>query len=374
MPYLTVRETLRYAARLMLSGTLSDKEKNQLVEEVILELGLKECADTLIGDDWRKGISGGEKRRVSVACQLLSNPSILIMDEPTTCLDSFASYNLIETLVNLCRKGRTIFVSIHQPRSDIFKLFDSVILLSKGKTIYAGTGGLEMINHFSQLGYPCPENTNPADYFIDITSVDNKNDTATENSLNQIQSLADSWSKKSVTMTSPVADHLSSSASLAEKEVSEVECGITKVQPKRKVRSSFFQQTVILIERAGVNLLRDNLAIWGNLLEVLLVGIVFGFIFYKLPDDQAGVLSKRAALYTVTAIQTYLMLIFIVYRTCADMKVFDRERADRMYGVVPYLLGQFFSQLPFHLVFPTIYAILTVIEIHLVLFNGFPYR
>ena len=85
MPYLTVRETLRYAAKLRLPNAMSLAEKYRLVENVIMELGLKECADTIIGDDWRKGISGGEKRRVSVGCQLLVNPSLLFMGT----LDSF---------------------------------------------------------------------------------------------------------------------------------------------------------------------------------------------------------------------------------------------------------------------------------------------
>ena len=83
-PYLTVKETLMYTAELKLDRTLTRAEKQRIVDEVILELGLKECANTIIGDEWKKGISGGEKRRVSVGIQLLSNPSLIFMDEPTT--------------------------------------------------------------------------------------------------------------------------------------------------------------------------------------------------------------------------------------------------------------------------------------------------
>ena len=84
LEFLPVRETLRYAARLRLPNNMPRDQKYKLVEDVILELGLKECADTIIGDDWRKGISGGERRRVSVGVQLLLNPSVIFMDEPTT--------------------------------------------------------------------------------------------------------------------------------------------------------------------------------------------------------------------------------------------------------------------------------------------------
>jgi ABC-type multidrug transport system ATPase subunit len=107
MPYLTVRETLRYAAELRLDASLSKTEKYELVEEVILELGLKECANTLIGDDWRKGISGGERRRVSVGCQLLINPSIIFLDEPTTGTqrEPILIYCLLITLYTSYRTG-----------------------------------------------------------------------------------------------------------------------------------------------------------------------------------------------------------------------------------------------------------------------------
>lgn len=107
MPYLTVRETLRYSAELRLDSGLSRKEKHALVEEVILELGLKDCADTIIGDDWRKGISGGEKRRVSVGCQLLLNPSLIFMDEPTTG-GIYCSQTYVVCLLIICNRAGCI--------------------------------------------------------------------------------------------------------------------------------------------------------------------------------------------------------------------------------------------------------------------------
>ena len=135
---LTVRETLMYSAELRLPENFTQQERTKIVEEVILQLGLKDCADTRIGDNEHKGCSGGEKRRVSIGVQLLSNPSVLFLDEPTTGLDATSAYQVVRTLKNLARKGRTVITTIHQPRSEIWGLFDRITLLTKGKPVYSG--------------------------------------------------------------------------------------------------------------------------------------------------------------------------------------------------------------------------------------------
>lgn len=173
LPNLTVRQTLRFAASLRLPDSIPSSQKMILVEEIILDLGLKEVADTVIGDDWKKGISGGEKRRVSVGIQLLVNPAVIFLDECTSGLDAFTSHALIETLVALCRKGRTICVSIHQPSTNVFNLFDQVVLLTRGQLVYAGSIA-GAVPHFTQLGETIPLHQNPADWLIDITSIDNR--------------------------------------------------------------------------------------------------------------------------------------------------------------------------------------------------------
>jgi ABC-type multidrug transport system ATPase subunit len=111
LPTLTVRETLMYAAQLRLPPSLSQNERNKLVEQVILELSLKEAAHTRIGNHEHRGCSGGEKRRTSVGVHLLSNPSLLWLDEPTTGLDSTSAFQVVKTLQNLARKGRNIIIT-----------------------------------------------------------------------------------------------------------------------------------------------------------------------------------------------------------------------------------------------------------------------
>ncbi|MEE6523764.1 hypothetical protein FKM82_022801 [Ascaphus truei] len=144
-----------------------------MVEDVIAELRLRQCAKTKVGNEFTRGVSGGERRRVSIGVQLLWNPGILILDEPTSGLDSFTAHNLVITLSRLARGNRLVLLSIHQPRSDIFRLFDLVLLLSSGATIYSGTAR-DMVQYFTSIGYPCPKYCNPADFYVDLTSVDRR--------------------------------------------------------------------------------------------------------------------------------------------------------------------------------------------------------
>jgi ABC-type multidrug transport system ATPase subunit len=170
LPDLSVREMLQYDASLRLPSSTTKEQRRQLVEEVILELGLKECADTRVGDGVRRrGCSGRERRRVSIGVQMLGNPSILFLDEPTTGLDATSAFHLVNTLKHLANNGWTIIIMIHQPRSDIFFLFDRITLLSKGHAVYSGPT-TDCLHWFDTLipGGLKPH-LNPADYLIDMS-------------------------------------------------------------------------------------------------------------------------------------------------------------------------------------------------------------
>lgn len=169
MPTLTVYETIATSALLRLPKTMSDDAKRLRALETMNELGILDIKDQIIGDESNRGISGGEKRRVAIACELVTSPSILFLDEPTSGLDAYNAHNVIESLVNLARNfDRTVVVTIHQPRSNIFSLFDKVILLAQGKVVYSGAQ-IRAAEHFSELGYTCPPSYNLADYLIDLT-------------------------------------------------------------------------------------------------------------------------------------------------------------------------------------------------------------
>jgi len=156
LPSLTVRETLHFAAIIRLPHHLTKYEKIEQAEQILTHLGLRHCADTIIGSEFVKGISGGEKRRVSIGIQILTNSKILMLDEPTSGLDANSARRVMELLQALVKEGRTIICTIHQSRSDLYPLFGKLLLLSNdGRMIYSDKGK-EMISYFASAGYSCP--------------------------------------------------------------------------------------------------------------------------------------------------------------------------------------------------------------------------
>ena len=149
---MTVKEALYMFALLRLLETITDEEKINKVNEMITLLHLENCKETLVGDSLSRGISGGERKRLSVGMEMLTNPSIIFLDEPTNGLDTYSAYSLISNLKDLTITGRTAICTIHQPSSDILRLFDDMILLNHGKIIYLGEVN-NLVNYFSSIGY-----------------------------------------------------------------------------------------------------------------------------------------------------------------------------------------------------------------------------
>lgn len=309
---LTCRETLTIAADLKLKEP--KQEKARIVEQLLEELGLRDCAGTLVGDTKHRGLSGGEKRRLSIATQLIANPSIMFLDEPTTGLDAYSAFLLVRTLKRLAQKGgRTFIMSIHQPRSDILFLLDYVCILSRGSVLYCD--GMEnTIPYFASLGYTVPEMVNPADYFIDISSVDARSDESHEVTKKRLDELVQSWSQYE-------AEHIRFDPIDANKEI--------------RVRNmaasvSFWNQVVVQTKRNIKLNTSDYVTLFATFAEPTVVGAVAGWIFYK-PNTTsvAGTRTITASLYASVVLQCYLYLLFDTYRLCEqDIALYDRERAE----------------------------------------------
>ena len=141
MMTLSVREAVYYSAQLQLPDSMSKSQKKERAETTIKEMGLQDAVDTRIGGWGVKGLSGGQKRRVSICIEILTRPKLLFLDEPTSGLDSAASYYVMSRIAGLGQRdgiGRTIIASIHQPSSEVFQLFHNLCLLSSGRTVYYG--------------------------------------------------------------------------------------------------------------------------------------------------------------------------------------------------------------------------------------------
>ncbi|XP_043719161.1 ABC transporter G family member 22-like isoform X2 [Telopea speciosissima] len=168
-PHLTVKETLTYSALLRLPNTLTKEQKEERVMDVVSELSLERCQNTIIGGAFVRGISGGERKRVCIGNEILLNPSLLFLDEPTSGLDSTTALRIVQMLHNLAEAGRTVVTTIHQPSSRLFNKFDKLILLGKGRSLYFGKASEAML-YFSSIGCSPLIAMNPADFLIDLAN------------------------------------------------------------------------------------------------------------------------------------------------------------------------------------------------------------
>ncbi|KAL6205011.1 hypothetical protein ACLB2K_022276 [Fragaria x ananassa] len=168
-PHLTVTETLVFTALLRLPNTLTKEEKASQAESVIAQLGLSQCRNSIIGHEFLRGVSGGERRRVSIGQELLVNPSLLLLDEPTSGLDSTTARMIVTTLSELASGGRTIVMTIHQPSSKLFYMFHKLLLLSEGNALYFGKVSAVM-DYFSDIGFSPSVPMNPADFLLDLAN------------------------------------------------------------------------------------------------------------------------------------------------------------------------------------------------------------
>ncbi|XP_047086446.1 ABC transporter G family member 5-like [Lolium rigidum] len=165
-PMLTVAETLMYSAEFRLPRSLSTSKKRSRVQALIDQLGLRAAANTIIGDEGHRGVSGGERRRVSIGIDIIHDPIILFLDEPTSGLDSTSAFMVVKVLQRIAQSGSVVIMSIHQPSYRILGLLDRLLFLSKGRTVYyAPPASLPLF--FSELGKPIPDGENPAEFALD---------------------------------------------------------------------------------------------------------------------------------------------------------------------------------------------------------------
>ena len=195
---LTPRETLDLAAYLQLSGC-DRTERRRIVDQTLDSLGLAGVADRSVGDRTMGGgngggLSGGERRRLSLAIELITSPKVFFGDEPTTGLDSSQAEKVVNLIVKLSKERNIPAIcSLHQPRTSIWKSLDSFILLAPGgKVCYMGNRK-DAMSYFERLGYHCPSETNPAEFFIDLVTIDTEDPEEAVRDVERIDRLAEAF-------------------------------------------------------------------------------------------------------------------------------------------------------------------------------------
>ncbi|XP_016313295.1 ATP-binding cassette sub-family G member 8-like isoform X2 [Sinocyclocheilus anshuiensis] len=360
LPHLTVRETLAFVAKLRLPAHFTQEQRDQRVDDVIAELRLRQCAHTRVGNDYVRGVSGGERRRVSIAVQLLWNPGILILDEPTSGLDSFTAHNLVITLYRLARGNRLVLLSVHQPRSDIFQLFDLVVLLSSGSAVYCGQAK-DMVPYFTSLGYPCPRYCNPSDYYVDLISIDRRSPEKEAQCLEKARMLAAQFVEKvknteDFMWKSEDCGSLALDAPQSVPPVSKKESVITVSKQKDRLPGKL-QQFTSLIKRQVFNDYRDLVTLVVHGLEALLMSLLIGFLYFGAGDQGLSVQDTVALLYMIGALTPFAAVLDVIAKCHSERAMLYHELEDGMYSVTSYFFAKVLGELPEHCAFTLVYGV-----------------
>ncbi|URE05530.1 ABC-2 type transporter [Musa troglodytarum] len=249
MTTLTVREAVCYSAQLQLPDSMSRSEKRERAEATIREMGLEGAMDTRIGGWATKGISGGQKRRVSICIELLTRPQLLFLDEPTSGLDSAASYHVMDRITRLARReGMTVVAAIHQPSSEVFELFHGLCLLAYGRTVFIGPASMTN-EFFASNGFPCPSLRNPSDHYLRTINKDFEQDIE--------EDLESKPRSTSEAIDILVKSYRSSATSQqVAQQIAEIR-DMGGVVVKKKNQASFMTQSLVLTGRCFVNMYMD---------------------------------------------------------------------------------------------------------------------
>ncbi|EQC30807.1 hypothetical protein SDRG_11567 [Saprolegnia diclina VS20] len=316
----TVLETLQFAARLSLPSTVSPAERDTRLQRVIDAMGLRSCVHTLVGDMFRKGLSGGQKRRLSIAIELLKQPRVLLLDEPTSGLDSATTLNVVQCIASLCRDDRcTVICTIHQPSARVFQLFDNVLLLAQGRAVYRGPPQA-IVAHFRPLGYDCPEHTSPAEYYLRIVNTD-------FHSHADIDALADA-----------VANTALHDQLLLEAAAS----APWSVAPQRP---SPLAQIVVFLDRNLLNTLRNPGIFWVRLVMYSLLSAMAGTMYMHPTPGPAHDANLVALLFGVPAFCIFMSVAALPF-FLEQRAVFARERANWGVNVLSFVVANFVVALP----------------------------
>ncbi|CAD5118397.1 DgyrCDS7101 [Dimorphilus gyrociliatus] len=357
MGTLTVRENLMFSANLRLPKTTPDKQKAERVNGVMEDLNITHVADSKVGTQFTRGISGGERKRTNIGMELIVNSSILFLDEPTTGLDASTANTVLELLHNISRKGKTIIFSIHQPRFSIFKLFDRMMLLSKGLPVYHGPSS-EAALYFADIGYQCEPMNNPPDFFLDVIIGDSTTVSSVENG----SAVASGTSKDPEAVTvdyrarSIIFNNKYLNSTWAQKVREETSDIFTEYKKKKdsgqktKLQSidfatGFLTQIYYLSQRALKNVVRDLAAAVMQMVVMTIFALLIGAIFFDLPKDEVkGVQNRVGAFFFFVMTQAFINFsaieIFIRERV-----IFQHENVSGFYRTSSYFLSKVFCDL-----------------------------
>ncbi|XP_057699323.1 broad substrate specificity ATP-binding cassette transporter ABCG2d [Corythoichthys intestinalis] len=357
MGTLTVRENLRFSAALRLPACVSEREKELRVNRLITELGLAKVANCKVGAQMTRGISGGERKRTNIGMELIIDPPVLFLDEPTTGLDASTANSVLLLLRRMANQGRTIIMSIHQPRYSIYRLFDSLTLLVGGKMVYHGPAP-KALDYFANIGYSCEPHNNPADFFLDVINGDFA--VTSLSKVNLSQDFEEMSSSRPSIEERLVSEYKSSSYysdTLAQLDriAQDKRHSASPVSRTVTYNSSFGQQLRWVLRRTFQNLMLNPQTSMAQVVVHIFLALIVGAIFFRVKDDQSGIQNRMGALFFITTNQCFSTVsaaeLFI-----AERKLFAHEYISGYYRVSVYFLSKVLSDIALRTVTSVIFS------------------
>ncbi|XP_073147213.1 ABC transporter G family member 5 [Henckelia pumila] len=352
-PLLTVEETLRFSAKFRLS--LPDHELDSRVKSLMQELGLDHVSGARVGDDRVRGISGGEKRRVSIGVEVIHDPKVLILDEPTSGLDSISAFQIMDMLKSMAEtRGRTIILSIHQPGFRIVKLFNSILLMANGSVLHHGSLDLLSLN-LSLMGLEIPLHVNVIEFAIESIETMKQNQAEPTSPIQhqyQNRGVAEEAGRKKTGRSTSLQQLFQQSRVIDEESIEAIGFDFYH----GGFANSRTQETLILTHRFWKNIYRTKELFACRTIQMLVSGIVLGSIFYDVKDDLFGA-EERIGLFA-------FILTFLLSSTTEALPIFlqekeilTKETSSGSYRVSSYAIANGLVYLPFLLILAILFAI-----------------
>lgn len=382
---LTVQEAMAVAANLKLSAKVPKTEKEVVISEILNTLGLQEHSRTLT-----RNLSGGQKKRLSIALELVNNPPVMFFDEPTSGLDSSTCFQCISLLKFLARGGRTIICTIHQPSARLFEMFDQLYTLSDGQCVYQGSTK-QLVPFLSTLNLECPSYHNPASYIIEVAcgehgdhtkklmnAIENgRKDIRTDNEFTNLKRAnLDKNDASNVTekftdnRNSNVANLLQSTINdiakddknavtiPVENELDEVSAALLgeEINSPERYPTSQFRQFWTVLKRTLLFSRRDWTLMYLRLFAHILVGFLIGALYYDIGNDGGKVLSNLGFLFFNMLFLMYTSMTITILSFPLEMPVLLKENFNRWYSLKSYYLAITVSDIPFQSIFCVVYV------------------
>ncbi|XP_063697131.1 ATP-binding cassette sub-family G member 4 [Culicoides brevitarsis] len=335
---LTVLENMRIAADLKLSTELHSHEKETIIEDILTVLGLYEHQHTLT-----KRLSGGQKKRLSIALELINNPTIMFLDEPTTGLDSHSCTQVVNLCKTLASQGRTIICTIHQPSAKLFKEFDQVYILAEGNCLYQGSTD-NVLPFLERVEMPCPLYHNPADYVIELAS----GEYGQEIMQKMIEQMANG----------ECLDWFSDPSKVQKLEV------LRKRNPlnNESMGSSSLHATSkthqlgVLLKRSYIKAKRDSTLTYLRFFVSIIVAVMLGLLFIQAGNEGSRVLDNYNLLFGILIhhMMTTKMLTILTFPF--EMSIIIKEHFNRWYSLKMYYSAVTLIDLPISIICTFIFS------------------